>query len=406
MQGVRGNNDFNGTFDFFEWSAKYYMKPRGVMGALSKMHFKGKVIKRINVIGSARMPDGMYEKITDAGLGLDNGWWIPDNEAYYPHLDDVRVPWEVEVCEPIQFVFEDATTLEILPIDDGGARIAENSIPKGLTEGLNHSDFDSNVFFAEAIGKKIREIEFHVETTEKEYYSDYNYKSKPYPETRTKYTIEIELDYPTRIYLEQLYNGPFKIRMYGDEMRDKVRYSRVKEAERPIDQVYIANGRGEPFWIVPICLNDDQGEKLFFVDEYGMSIDDIDLYDYMGELLQKYFEPSIQDKERNDYQGERFDSYGVNLYTFDSVRKMLDDISHIIVALENDSDDPMTEKLKKQFKWWRYTDKKPDELTEAEKDEIRLKERLKAIDFYKRFSKRMEAMMKLPGRDIISFSGP
>lgn len=30
----------------------------------------------------------------------------------------------------------------------------------------------------------------------------------------------------------------------------------------------------------------------------------------------------------------------------------------------------------------------------------------KGIDFYKRFIKRMDAMMLIPGRDIMSFAGP
>ena len=410
MQGVRGNNDFNGTFDFFEWSAKYYMKPREVIRAISKMHIKGKDIKRINVIGYGSMPTGrMHETIANAGIKLYGSRKSRGSIWSYPHIDDVRVPWEVIVCEPIQIVFEDNTTLEILPIGEGGARVAENSIPIGLTDGLNHSNFDSNVLFSEAIGKKITDLKIYIDTSVTEYVSSWTLDRKtPYKEERTRYRYKIELNTYDSFEIETENDGWYTIAM---SRGGKIPYARIKEAKKDVNQEIIVNGfdSGGVFWIVPICSNKETDNNLFFTQYYGMSVYDYLLLDYLGDLLHRYFDPAIQDEDDcgRCIDGKRvFDDYGVNLYTFDSVRKMLDDISHIIEALENDADDPMTEKLKKQFKWRRYTDKKPDELTEAEIDEIRLKERLKAIDFYKRFSKRMEAMMKLPGRDIISFSGP
>ena len=177
MSVVRGKNIFDGVFDFFEWSAKYYMKPIEIKNVLDSSHVYGKVIKKVNVIGIAHLSfaTDLSKMITGAGMELKDGWWESDGPNLYPHLDDIRIPWRAEACEPIQFVFEDGTTLEILPIGGGAARIGVNSIPKGLVEGLNHSDFDANCFFAEAIGKKINGI--GVVTEKKETY-DYWYGSR------------------------------------------------------------------------------------------------------------------------------------------------------------------------------------------------------------------------------------
>lgn len=131
-----GCNNFNGRFDFFEWSAPYYETPKEVFAALNELGLKGKRIVAINTIGSCKdigksNSTNLYQTIRNAGIELGENWWE------YPNINEVLLPWNIILCEPIQFVFDDGETLEILPIGDGGARVAKNSIPIGMTDGMN-----------------------------------------------------------------------------------------------------------------------------------------------------------------------------------------------------------------------------------------------------------------------------
>ena len=110
--------------------------------------------------------------LLDAGVDLEQISWKD-----YPRLDHIRAPWGVTACEPLQFVFEDNTTFEILPIGGGGARIAANSIPVEIKNGLNDSNFDANMFFAELAGKTLETLKIYVNTTDKKYIEEYNIKN-------------------------------------------------------------------------------------------------------------------------------------------------------------------------------------------------------------------------------------
>lgn len=376
LQGIKGNDNFNGVFDFFEWSAPYYLTPEEVVEALDSLELTGKKIAGVHVIGFVREVGGIqsgavYWKIREAGIDPGEKWW-----ETYPHLDDVMVPWKVEACEPVQFVFDDGTTLEILPIGGGGARIGVNTVPAGLTEGLNHPNFDANCFFAEAIGKEFRSIEMKVEKKTKRYINSYSLENGCCSEEcRSKYRIVFDLEYPYHIELVRKWESYYAIEMYGYGWKnDLVPYARVKASQKKVEQIFIANGMGGggTFWINPICGDPDEDKKQFSIVSYGMSVDESYVAEYLSEFLFRHFDPSIQDDEWDaSVNGQRvFDWYGGNLYSFDSMRLILKEIAEAVSRLENEDGDTV------------------------------------AVDFYKRFSKRMEAMMRLPGRDTVSFAGP
>ena len=155
MFNYGGDNYFCDRFDFYKWSAPYYENPKEVFLALNKLGLKDKTLVSINAIGACRNIDNsggtsLYWTIADAGIELGELWW-----ERYEHLDSVLVPWNITLCEPIQFVFDDDTTLEILPIEDGGARIGVNTIPVGLVNGLNPSEVNATALFKEFIGRKL-----------------------------------------------------------------------------------------------------------------------------------------------------------------------------------------------------------------------------------------------------------
>ena len=166
MFNYGGDNNFCDRFDFYKWSAPYYENPKEVFLALNKLGLKDKILVSINAIGACRNIDNsggtsLYWTIADAGIELGELWW-----ERYEHLDNVLVPWNITLCEPIQFVFDDDTTLEILPIEDGGARIGVNTIPVGLVKGLNPSEVNATALFKEFIGRKLSNIELKINYNE------------------------------------------------------------------------------------------------------------------------------------------------------------------------------------------------------------------------------------------------
>lgn len=406
-----GNNQFNGRFDSFEWSAPYYETPEEVLTAIRKLQITGKTIKDIRVIGTV-FDKGLTSKVctllSDVGVDLRVNSW-----KEYPHLNDIKVPWEVKACEPLQFVFDDNTTFEILPIGNGGARVATNTIPVEINDGLNRSNFKSNIFFADFIGRQLENFDLLIKTITKSYINFYTLKDgKGVKERSRLYQYRFYFGHPYVFTLEQGFESYYNIVLKGDSKRfdhTKISYQRVKESFSEINQVFICNGRdaGGTFWIVPINSDSKLDDQFPFFDNFGISIDDYWVEDYLSEFLYQYFDPSIQEVNE-DYPKERkhFDWYDVNLYTFDSIKKMLSDIRRAADLLVNDYDHPELEQIKKHLPWHLYTDKHSDELTETEKNALRQKGVPIAVDFYQRFIDRMEKMMALPGRDMISFAGP
>ena len=406
----RGNNRFNGRFDFFEWSAPYYESPEEVVMAIKELDVIGKTIKCVNVIGTVEaLMDGwsLCSLLLDAGVDLEQISWKD-----YPRLDHIRAPWGVTACEPLQFVFEDNTTFEILPIGGGGARIAANSIPVEIKNGLNDSNFDANRFFAELAGKTLETLKIYVNTTDKKYIEEYTIKNnKDYHETRTTYRYCFSFDYPYEINLEQDYESYYDITMTGESgayEKTKIRYKRIKETINKNEKVFICNGRdaGGTVWIVAFNNDKTADKKLPFCDNLGMSIDDYNVSEYLSEFLYRYYNPDIQDESNYTTDVRQFDWYGVNVYTYDSMRKMLNDIRRAAQLLVNDYDNPELSAVKEHFPWYQYTDKPRDKVSEEEMNELRKNEVPIAVDFYNRFIDRIEKMMKLPGTNMISFAGP
>ena len=407
----RGNDQFNGRFDFFEWSAPYYRTPKEVFIAVHELQITGKTIKAIHVIGtvfSLGSDSKVCTILSEAGMDLSAVSWKD-----YTHLDDVKLPWGVTACEPIQFIFEDNTTFEILPIGDGGARLAVNSIPVEITDGLNRSNLCPDIFFAEFVGKQIKEFEMYVDTATKNHICKYSIEAdKEYNEKRTTYRYRFNFDYPYEINLEQGFESYYDIKARGEGGvydKTKIRYRRVKDSVSEIDeQVFICNGRdaGGTFWIVPINSDRDKDREIPFFDNFGMAIDDYYIEEYLSEFLYRYFDPSIQKESYYPDSGRGFDWYGVNLYTYESMKKMIADIRRAAGLLASDYDNPELDKIKAHFPWHPYTDKHRDALTDAEMNELRKNGVPMAIDFYQRFVDRIEKMMALPGTNTISFAGP
>lgn len=413
MFNYGGDNNFGDRFDFYEWSAPYYESSKEVYLALKALNLNGKTLKAINVIGECgniyKEDKGyLYSTINAAGIELGELWW-----EKYEHIDDVLVPWEVGACEPLQLVFDDMT-LEFLPIDAGGARIGVNTVSEGLVNGINNSDLNSNGLFKEFIGAKLENVRLYIDKKEKIYVDSFSINSKnPYSEKDTNYIVcfcfcsgdcQLELNIVQR-YSAASYKIKAKICNYHPNS-DKVPYRRFISAFIPQEQISICNGRGYggTFWITGTNLKEENNSSIPLLSCFGISIDEMHIGEFLYEFLTKYYDHSLQ--EREEYEREEFDWYGVNLYTLESMKSMLSDIKQTITMLKEDFNNPYLENIKSHFPWYLYTNKMKEELTEKEIKELTKKAVPLAIDFYERFCSRIENMLKIPGREVISFAGP
>ncbi len=413
MFNYGGDNNFGDRFDFYEWSAPYYESSKEVYLALKDLNLNGKTLKAINVIGECgniyKEDKGyLYSTINAAGIELGEFWW-----EKYEHIDDVLVPWEVGACEPLQLVFDDMT-LEILPIDAGGARIGVNTVPEGLVDGINNSDLNSNELFNEFIGAKLENVRLYIDKKEKIYVDSFSINSEnPYSEKDTNYIVcfcfcsgdcQLELNIVQR-YSTASYKIKAKICNYHTNS-DKVPYGRFISSFIPQEQIVIYDGiaHGGTFWIIGTNMKEEDNSSVPMLSCFGISIDEMHIEEFLYEFLTKYYDHSLQ--ERGEYEREEFDWYGVNLYPHESMKSMLSDIKQTITMLKEDFNNPCLENIKSHFPWYLYTNKMKDELTEKEIKELTKKAVPIAIDFYERFCSRMDNMLKIPGNNIMSFAGP
>ena len=88
------------------------------------------------------------------------------------------------------------------------------------------------------------------------------------------------------------------------------------------------------------------------------------------------------------------------------MKKMIEEIRRTVIMLKEDYDNPTLDEVKSLWTYYQYTNKSKDELTAEEVNELRKNAVPVAIDFYERFCKRIENMLKIPENDIISFAGP
>ncbi|MBQ7561326.1 MAG: hypothetical protein IJS99_05795 [Synergistaceae bacterium] len=145
------------------------------------------------------------------------------------------------------------------------------------------------------------------------------------------------------------------------------------------------------FWIMPVRVIDysdtNDLDNVAEMDHVEISIEENDVNQYLTPFLYKYFDDELKaNKSRGDYSG--FEWYLThNFYTYDSVRKILNDIQDTINALSQGRENEFIAKMPCE-------DNTPAEII---------------IDFYNRFIYRMEYMIKIgseKGYNLISFMGP
>ena len=388
MFHMKGTDNYSDRFDFFRWSAPVYETPKEVTAALNQIDFRNKKLEAIRCIGAAEVvglhSPALYHAIVNAGIEPGAGW----RETYLSRMPIAR---KVSLCEPIQMVFTDGSTFEFMPMGDGGARFSQNCIPRTITDGLNRSNIDLNAFLGNlAAGREICACEMYVDRKETVYYHDAGCMDNPYTKIRTQYRYEFSLGCPYRC--------------------DTIPYGEAQECIRQVRQIYITAGRdgdGGAFWIVPVHSDGRPYKKEHRISDYdncGMSVDDYFVHEFLSTFLNKYFDPDIQE---DDHDLDGFDEYGGNLYTRESMRKIVEEIREAVILLQTDFDHPGLAEIKKHFHPYTFSGKMGGALSEEEKNDLFRENIDLAIDFYTRFADRIASMLaEQPDCDVISFAGP
>ncbi len=396
------NREYGRRFDYYKWSAPFFYTPQEIVRYIASVDLKEKKISAINTIGyvDTSVHSGvLYQKITEAGICLDGD---SDWMKTYPHLDNVLIPSSVNLQEPIQFIFDDGTTLEILPIANGVARIGVNSIPMTISDGLNRSNFNANLFFKEIIGEKIESFTMRIVQSDEVIISVNSLQTeKPWTKTNYEYHFEFCLGGLNKIILTQSWKNAYTVTYKSNHYKKSlVPYKRLTDSVNEVEEIVIGRGwRGAVFWIVPIDLETEK--ENWEMNGYGITIYEEDVDEFLRGFLYQYYEASIQSQ-----QDEEFQWYGPNFFTFDAMKRMIEDIRLTIYLLQNEYDHLLLWPIKNNFAWYQHTDKTRSELTDVEIDELRKKRVPLAVDFYERFCLQIENMMSLTDKNGIVFDGP
>ena len=192
----------------------------------------------------------------------------------------------------------------------------------------------------------------------------------------------------------KLFNDAFKNHLNNgqilDEINDLRRSVLGSDCDDQKDEIEIRDGHGggSDFVIYPVKIVDypsiNRMNNTVDMRRVLISVEEDDVYHYLYPFLLKYFDDDLYANRNRPESG--FEWYLTdNFFTLDSVRHILSDINDTIEALLSGRDNEYTGKLG------------IDDHQE------------KIIDFYRRFTYRMEYMINISaekGYPLISFMGP
>ena len=410
---------FNSVFDMHDWTPELFDSAQKINEAIKSFNINSKKLKAVHTIGVAQNLDSwsiesrLRRTLMDVGVpyaDIDNGT--------YPYIDDTLLKREVEICEPVVFVFDDNTTFEVMPYGKDGLWMSVNQISSQILDGTNHHNYDSEFFFHNLKGKYIEEVRV-IESKYTRYYGE-----SQFTEVRSKLKYQFELDGKFGFFFEQDIEGWFVFGVTNQHHRclygnatDSITYREVKKVVNNIVQVEIVEGHdcGGYFWIMPVKHDQSGRESLFGMIEYRteeISIEELNVSSFLYHFLEKYYDKNYDYKgARDEYTDNSFQwNLEYNIYTYDTVNAMLDEIERCAVLLKEDYYNPLLDELKKKFSVYDFvpdllrTEKK---FSDTEADQI-IRENINvAIDFYRRFVKRIRLMMEHSADyNLISFMGP
>ena len=377
-------------FDRYSWKVSLLRTQEELNHMLDALDVASKRIKGINVIGVAK-------NLRVSPLDLRQG-------------KRIRIPCVAKICEPVVIVFEDDSTLEMRPGHSGGLLTSCNQIPPTTKDGLNRSNFASEKLFAGAAGAVIEGISLT------EHYREVTWMPQPYI-ARISWDIRLSGAYDLRI--EHNFGGWFEFSMIRKDtgLAAELLSEEIWQYVWPDDQLRIVEGHGGGayFQISPVRhteVTEDNERGIEECREVEISIEEDDVFYYLYYFLNKYFDKNYPYGEaRPPYCEDGFEwSLEHNIYTYETVRTMLDEIEECVHLLATDFHNEKLNGLKNKV-CNHPLDIESDSFfqrLQAGKQGEELANRIAvACDFYERFVTRMRKMMDLASEyRLISFVGP
>ena len=407
-------------FDRGRWNPRFFSTPAEMESELDAFGIREKEIVGIHIIGMAQnMAYDEHPRIMRRTLAQVGVPYEDIDSGKYP-VDTALVPFEVEICEPVVILFSDGTTLELMPKHGEGLLMSVNQIPPFVLDGTNNHNMDADAFFSCLQGRRIEKIRIIRQKT-----TDISRLSS-LQESReiTSFQFFLRSDSvfdSLGFLLQQGWEGWFKFCITNQNIWHGLEneiattpYSAVRNAANDLHQILIVEGHDSSsyFWIEPVKPSGEEQSGMDTLYPEQISIEEDDISRFLYYFLDKYFDDTIPYEQlTGEHRKPRFEwNLEYNLYTYETMDRMLQDIETCSVMLERQYDDPSLDELKENFEWFDFVfddDKRNRKPSEAEADDI-IRDNIGILtDFYRRFVRRIRIMMqRAPEYKWISFMGP
>ena len=412
-------------FDIQEWKPTFCETEKELNAFWEENQIARKKIIKINAIGIALNMQGwsLEERIkkTLSAAGVTVHLMQRMNKELY---NNIQLNAELELWEPIVFVLEDHSTVELMFFPDGVLGVSVNQIDPDTTEGTNHGDCDANILFSKMLSRKCRRPEFYHRIS---YQGSGEGESVQEEEYAFVFTLSGDSD--LRFFIRAGHDSEytcglnFRYQFNWEQNIHKISLGRINEALKDVHQIPILEGTdyGSYFMIVPTMAEEQEIDSSFSWETKNyykkrIMIEEDDVRSFLFYFLYKYFDEDYNKKyaDRDPYDSVRFESYlDPNLYSYPAMKEMLLEIEEKARLLQEDFENPELNELIDGFAISYFL---PDELwnlphqedwNEKKRRQI-IRDHLGiALDFYARFVSRVRKLMERnPDCECICFSGP
>ena len=412
-------------FDIQEWKPTFCKTEKELNAFWEENQIARKKIIKINAIGIALNMQGwsLEERIkkTLSAAGVTVHLMQRMNKELY---NNIQLNAELELWEPIVFVLEDHSTVELMFFPDGVLGVSVNQIDPDTTEGTNHGDCDANILFSKMLSRKCRRPEFYHRIS---YQGSGEGESVQEEEYAFVFTLSGDSD--LRFFIRAGHDSEytcglnFRYQFNWEQNIHKISLGRINDALKDVHQIPILEGTdyGSYFMIVPTMAEEQEIDSSFSWETKNyykkrIMIEEDDVRSFLFYFLYKYFDEDYNKKyaDRDPYDSVRFESYlDPNLYSYPAMKEMLLEIEEKARLLQEDFENPELNELIDGFAISYFL---PDELwnlphqedwNEKKRRQI-IRDHLGiALDFYARFVSRVRKLMERnPDCECICFSGP
>ena len=307
-------------FDIQEWKPTFCKTEKELNAFWEENQIARKKIIKINAIGIALNLEGwalgkrIQETLSSAGV-TDDLMQKMDWDWY----DNIQLNAELKLWEPIVFVLEDYSTVELMIFPDGILGVSVNQIDPDTTEGINHGTCDANILFSEMLSRKCRRPEF---------YHRISYQGSGEGERvqREEYAFLFTLsgDSNFRFFIRAGHDSAFtcglifRYQFNWEQNIYKIPMGRINESLKDIRQVPILEGENTSSYFVICPLTVEKEEKnprySWETKDYyqnRMMIEEDDVQFFLFYFLYKYFDENYNKKyaDRDPYDSVRFERW-------------------------------------------------------------------------------------------------